>query len=52
MCIRELPDPDRRDRQIAMVKNQRLKTAVIRPCLLLGPGSRPDMEEIITELET
>ncbi|KAL9964100.1 hypothetical protein ACROYT_G027682 [Oculina patagonica] len=50
MCIRELPDPERRDRQIAMVKN-RLLRALLRRCVQTEPGARPNIEEIIEELE-
>jgi len=50
MCIRELPDPERRGQQIAMVTN-RLLRALIRGCLQSNPEARPNMEEIIAELE-
>jgi len=50
MCIQELPDPKRRDQQIAMVKDHLLR-ALIRGCLQSAPESRPNMEEIIEELE-
>ncbi len=50
MCIRELPDPDRRDQQIAIVPNHVLR-ALIRGCVQREPGARPNMEEIIEELE-
>ena len=51
MCSRQLPDPDRRDQQIAMVTN-RLFRALIRGCLQSEPAVRPNMKEIIEELET
>ena len=50
MCIRELPDPERRDQQIAMVTNHVLR-AFIRGCVETEPDARPNMEEIIEELE-
>ena len=50
MCIRELPDPERRDQQIAMVTNS-LFRALIRGCLRSDPEARPIMEKIIEELE-
>jgi len=50
MCIRELPDPERRGQQIAMVTNSLLR-ALIRGCLQSEPEDRPIMEEIIEELE-
>ena len=50
ICIRELPDPDRRDEQVAMVTNGVLR-ALIRGCLEQDAEKRPSMEEIIDELE-
>jgi len=50
MCIRELPDPEKRGQQIAMVTNSLLRT-LIRRCLQSDPEVRPNMEEIIEELE-
>ena len=50
MCIRELPDPERRDQQIAMVTNSVLRS-LIRGCVQREPLMRPNMEEIIEELE-
>ena len=50
MCIRELPDPERRNQQIAMVTNSLLR-ALIRGCLQSEPEARPVMEEIIEELK-
>ena len=49
-CIRELPDPDRRDEQVAMVTNRVLR-ALVRRCLQRDPEARPSMEDIIGELE-
>ncbi|KAJ7374057.1 hypothetical protein OS493_009388 [Desmophyllum pertusum] len=50
MCIRELPDPERRDQQVAMVTN-RLLRALIRECLQSERETRPAMEEIVEELQ-
>ncbi|XP_027045029.1 probable serine/threonine-protein kinase drkD isoform X2 [Pocillopora damicornis] len=50
ICTRKLPDPDRRDEQVAMVKNRILR-ALIRRCLKRAPEARPSMEDIIGELE-
>ena len=50
ICIRDLPDPDRRDEQVAMVENRALR-AIIRGCLQQDPESRPSMEDIIGELD-
>ena len=50
ICIWELPDPDRRDEQVAMVTNRMLR-ALIRGCLQQDADERPSMEDIIGELE-
>ena len=50
MYIQELPDPERRDHQIAMVTNRQLR-ALIQRCLQSEPQARPNMEDIIGELE-
>ena len=50
MCIRELSNPERRDRQVAMVKNK-LNRALIWKSLQLEPEARPSIQEIIDELE-
>ena len=49
ICIRELPDPERRDEQVAMVENRAFR-ALVRRCLQRDPESRPSMEDIIGEL--
>ena len=50
ICIRELPDPDRRDQQVAMVTDRTLR-GLIRRCIYQDPEARPTMEDIIEELE-
>ena len=50
MCIQEMPDPDRRDEQVSLVKNPVLQ-ALIRRCLQSEADDRPNIEEIIVELE-
>ena len=50
VCIQEQPEPNRRDEQVAMVKNRALRT-LIRRCLKRSPEARPSMEDIIGELE-
>ena len=50
ICIRNLPDPERRDEQVAMVENRALR-ALVRRCLQEDPESRPSMEDIIGELD-
>ena len=49
MCIRELPDPERRERQVETITNSALRAVVLR-CLETEPGRRPNMEQIIDEL--
>ena len=50
MCIRETPEPDRRDKQVHMVKIPVIQALIWR-CVQLAAEDRPDMEEIIVELE-
>nr|XP_058943609.1 probable serine/threonine-protein kinase drkD isoform X2 [Pocillopora verrucosa] len=50
MSIRELPDPEIREQQVAMVTNSVLR-ALIRRCLETDPQARPSMEELIDEIE-
>ena len=50
ICIRELPDPHRRDEQVARVTNGVLR-ALIRACLQQDADVRPSMEDIVDELE-
>ena len=50
MSIRKLPNPDRRDEQVAMVTD-RMFRALIRRCLHQDPQDRPSMEHMIGELE-
>ena len=50
MCIRELPDPERRDEQVARVMNGVLR-GLIRGCLQTELETRPSMEDVISELE-
>ena len=50
MCIRQQPDQEQRPSQIARMKNVCLRNLVSR-CVREQPGERPNMEEIIEELE-
>ena len=50
MCIQELPDPDRREEQVARISNHVFQS-LVRRCLERDPNLRPNMEEIIDELE-
>lgn len=50
MCIRELPDPERRDEQVARVMNGVLR-GLIRGCLQTELETRPSMEDVISGLE-
>ena len=50
MCIRENPEPDRRDKQVDEMSNRALQE-LVRQCLQTNPHDRPDMTEIIGKLE-
>lgn len=50
ICIRQLPDPENRDVQVALVTNGMLR-ALIRKCLQQDPKARPSMEDIIGVFE-
>ena len=49
MCIRELPDPRRRDEQVVLMTNHVLRD-LVRRCLQRNPEMRPNLQEIIDEL--
>ena len=49
ICIRELPDPDGRDEQVAIVTNRVLR-AIVRRCLQQDADVRSSMEEIMGDL--
>ena len=51
MCIRELPDPGRRKEQVRLVRSPALRKLVCE-CLRTDPVERPDMAQIIQEIET
>ena len=50
MCIGEMPDPERRAEQLLMVTNRVIR-GLVRRCLKTDPAHRPNMEEIVQELE-
>ena len=50
ICIRELPDPDRRYKQVTRVTNGVLR-ALVRGCLEQDADVRPSMKDIVGELE-
>ena len=50
MCIRELPDPQRRANQIERIENPYHHNVVSR-CVKTHPNDRPDMETVILSLE-
>ena len=50
MCIREMPDPQRRHQQVLHVKSHVLRNLVCE-CLQDNPAERPEMSEIIKEIE-
>ncbi|CAH3180291.1 unnamed protein product [Porites lobata] len=49
MCIRELPDPRRREQQVLLITNRVLR-GLVRRCLQTDPEARPTMQDIIGEL--
>ena len=54
MCIRQLPDPQRRNEQVVLVTNGVFRGLVrrkVRRCVQREPGARPAMQEIIDELK-
>ena len=50
MCIRQLPDPQRRNEQVVLVTNGVFR-GLVRRCMQREPGARPTMQEIIDELK-
>ena len=50
MCIRELPDPQRRENQIERIENWSHHNVVSR-CVKTHPNDRPDMKTVIELLE-
>ena len=51
MCIREMPDPERRNEQVRRVRSHSLRNLVCE-CLRTDPAKRPDMARIIQDIET
>ncbi|XP_067052971.1 uncharacterized protein [Acropora muricata] len=51
MCIREMPDPERRNEQVRRVRSPSLGN-LVRECLRTDPAERPDMARIIQDIET
>ena len=51
MCIRYLPDPKQRKKQVALVKNDVFRE-FIQSCIKSDPEARPTMEEIINDLDS
>ena len=51
MCIREMPDPERRNEQVRRVRSHSLRNLVCE-CLRTDPAERPDMARIIQDIET
>lgn len=50
MCIRQCPDPGRREEQVMLVRNDAFR-GLIRRCLRTDPEARPTMRGIINGLE-
>ena len=51
MCIRDLPDPKQREKQVALVNNDEFRELIQR-CIQREPEARPTMEEIIYVLDS
>ena len=51
MCICELPVPERRNEQVGLVRSDSLRK-LVRKCLRFNAAERPDMAQIIREIET
>lgn len=49
MCIRELPDPQRTQKQIGLVRDAELHE-LVRQCVMRAPDARPTMSDVITVL--
>jgi len=50
MCIRDLPNPQQRGKQVKLVENQVLRN-LIKRCIMTDPMARPTMEEIIDHFQ-
>ena len=50
MCVRELPDPQQRETQVSRMKPRRFQE-IVEHCLQIEPGERPNMEEIIDDVD-
>ena len=50
MCICEMPDPERRNDQVLLMRND-VFSDLVHKCLKADPAKRPDMARIIQELE-
>ncbi|XP_067052980.1 probable serine/threonine-protein kinase drkD isoform X3 [Acropora muricata] len=50
MCIREMPDPQRRHQQVLRVKSHVLRD-LVSECVVANPAKRPEMSEIIKEIK-
>ena len=50
MCIREQPDPESRERQVAVIENSTFGH-LVRSCIEREPRMRPNVEEIIEYLD-
>ena len=50
MCVGELPDPQQREAQISRMELPRFQEIAER-CVQIEPGERPNIEEIIDDLD-
>ena len=50
ICVKEAPDPQGREKQIAKIRNPKFQN-LVRRCVEKEPWERPNMESVIEELE-
>ena len=50
MCIWEMPDPERRNQQVLLVKSHIFRN-LVHECLKANPVERPEMSQIIQEIQ-
>ena len=50
MCIRQLPDPQRRKEQVVLITKGVFR-GLMRRYMQREPGARPTMQEIVDELK-
>ena len=51
MCIRDLPDPKQREKQVSLIKNDVFRE-LMQLCIKREPDARPTMEDILNDLDS